>query len=298
MSKDRILVSLEWAATHLVQNHANFEVVEGFLSELLRHDIKITDVLKRGPDPDDKYRIDVIAENEFKEVILIEMLFTSDPLYLTYMLLGACKAVVNRMPIGDKYKQIKKIYAISIVYSDIGYGEDYVYCSKLLFEGTKQHDPLELELKAFNKTEPGDLCPDYYVLRITQFKNIIRDKLDEWVYFLKNTRIEDSFTAKGLPQAREILDYNKLSEEEKVEYESMREARNCDCCQTDNTLKTSNAKDVAEDEEDDLIDGEVKGLINAVVNCNNNGLSTEQIQEVTGLTKEKVLEILRSNSEK
>ncbi|MDR1341183.1 MAG: Rpn family recombination-promoting nuclease/putative transposase [Prevotellaceae bacterium] len=42
---------------------------------------------------------------------------------------------------------------------------------------------------------------------------------------------------------------------------------------------------------------EAKWLINVVINCKRNGLPVEQIQSITGLAEEKILEILRSNSE-
>ncbi|MDR1169374.1 MAG: hypothetical protein LBK97_00895 [Prevotellaceae bacterium] len=42
--------------------------------------------------------------------------------------------------------------------------------------------------------------------------------------------------------------------------------------------------------------GRAEGLINVVINCKRNGLSIEQIQAITGLGEERILEILRSNS--
>ena len=42
--------------------------------------------------------------------------------------------------------------------------------------------------------------------------------LDEWIYFLKNERIEDTFMARGLQKAKEQLDILKLPENERLAY--------------------------------------------------------------------------------
>ncbi len=39
---------------------------------------------------------------------------------------------------------------------------------------------------------------------------IAKDTLDEWVYFLKNSRIKDGFKAKGLAQAKEKMRIDSL----------------------------------------------------------------------------------------
>jgi hypothetical protein len=54
---------------------------------------------------------------------------------------------------------------------------------------------------------------------VTNFDDVAKTKLDEWIYFLKNDRIKPEFSAQGLSKAREILDYSRLSPEEKAEYD-------------------------------------------------------------------------------
>ncbi|MBF0405712.1 MAG: hypothetical protein HQM10_00040 [Candidatus Riflebacteria bacterium] len=43
---DRGLVSFDWAIKRLLRSKANFEILEGFLSELIHEDIKIIEVHK------------------------------------------------------------------------------------------------------------------------------------------------------------------------------------------------------------------------------------------------------------
>ena len=45
-SKSRKLISFDWAIKKILRSKANFEVLEGFLSELLFDDIKIKEILE------------------------------------------------------------------------------------------------------------------------------------------------------------------------------------------------------------------------------------------------------------
>jgi flagellar biosynthesis/type III secretory pathway protein FliH len=49
---------------------------------------------------------------------------------------------------------------------------------------------------------------------------VARNTLDEWVYFLKNEEIKDSFRAKGIKKAKNKLDIMKMGEKERQQYEA------------------------------------------------------------------------------
>ena len=54
---------------------------------------------------------------------------------------------------------------------------------------------------------------------VCDFDNLATNGLDEWMYYLKNTEIPESFTAQGLPEARQQLRYDNLSDEDKQDYD-------------------------------------------------------------------------------
>ena len=64
---ERKLVSFDWAVKKLLRSKANFDVLEGFLSELLLDDIKILEVLEsesNRENENDKYnRVDIKVKN-------------------------------------------------------------------------------------------------------------------------------------------------------------------------------------------------------------------------------------------
>jgi hypothetical protein len=116
---------------------------------------------------------------------------------------------------------VKKVIAVHIVYFDLGQGTDYIYKGRTDFKGLHQNDLLGLSEKQksrFLKQHVYEIFPEYYLLKVNQFDDNAKDTLDEWIYFLKNSEVKDSFHAKGLKEAREVLDKMKLSKSDSYGY--------------------------------------------------------------------------------
>ena len=137
------------------------------------------------------------------------------------MLYGASKAITDHIERGEKYSKVRKVYSISIVYFDLGAGDDYVYHGYTHFLGLHTQSELRLspeQRELYNSTFAGDLYPEYYFLKVSKFNDVAKDTLDEWIYYLKNNRIKDDFTAQGMDKARKVLAVDNLTEEEKRKY--------------------------------------------------------------------------------
>ena len=221
----RSMISFDWAMKRLLRSKANFDILEGFLSVLLCREIKIKNISEsegNKENKEDKYnRVDILVEADNKELVIIELQFYSQSDYFQRMLYGTSKAIVEHLHEGDDYAQIRKVYSINIVYFDLGKGDDYVYHGISNFTGLHTHNELQLDDKQkelYNKTFIGDLYPEYYILKVKNFDDIANEPLDQWIYYLKNNKILDNFTAQGLDKAREVLAFDKMSEEEKREY--------------------------------------------------------------------------------
>ena len=245
------MISFDWAMKRLLRQKANFEVLEGFLSELLRRKViikHIGDSETNQEEKDDKYnRVDILVEIDNEELVIIEMQFYSEDDYFKRMLYGVSKTITDYMHKGDAYDKVRKVYSINIVYFDLGKGDDYVYHGITNFTGLHTHKELRLDKKqraVYEREFIGELYPEYYILKVTKFDDVAKDTLDEWIYYLKNNKIRDDFTAQGLEQAREVLAYDNLTESEKRQYE--REIK-------DTRIRNSEIKTA-------FTDGEIKGL--------------------------------------
>lgn len=229
------LVRFDWAIKRLLRNKANFDILEGFLSELLHEDYKITQILESEGNKDtgnDKFnRVDILVENQKDELVIVEIQNTREADYFQRMLYETSKVIVEHIAEGQPYSQVKKVYSVNIVYFDLGQGDDYVYHGMTTFPGIHSNHELELSEKQkelFKKTSVSDLYPEYYVIKTNRFNEIARDTLDEWIYFLKTAEIRDEFTAKGLRAASQKLDIMKLEPADRKEYDLYLEAQRSD----------------------------------------------------------------------
>ncbi len=220
------IIRFDWAMKRLLRDKANFVVLEGFLSELLQDDIKIHRILEsegNKEDESDKFnRVDVLAENNKKELIIIEVQNTRELYYFQRMLYGVSKAITEYIHEGNLYSEVRKVYSVNIVYFDLGQGSDYIYRGITHFKGLHTGDTLRLSTKqrnTFVRENAGDIFPEYYVLRVNEFNDKAKTPLDEWMRFLKSGIIDEQATAKGLQAARVRLNVANMSEQERRAYE-------------------------------------------------------------------------------
>lgn len=133
------LIRFDWALKKLLRNKANFGILEGFLSELLRFDVTIESILESEDNKQDEYdkynRVDILVKSQNNELMLVEIQNDSEIDYFQRMLFGVSKLVTEYIKEGEPYGTIKKIYSINIVYFGLGQGRDYVYEYKGEFIG-------------------------------------------------------------------------------------------------------------------------------------------------------------------
>ena len=283
------MISFDWAMKRLLRSKANFDVLEGFLSELLRREIKIKNIAEsegNKEDKEDKYNhVDILVEADNKELVIIELQFNTQSDYFLRMLYGASKAIVEHIHTGDTYNKVRKIYSINIVYFDLGTGDDYIYHGVSNFKGLHTHNELQLDDKQkqfYNKKYIGDLYPEYYILKVKNFDDIAKDPLDEWIYYLKNNKILDTFTAKGIDKAREVLAFDNMSDEEKRQYD--RKIKNWRIQESE--ILTARNDGIAEEKE--------KTALKAL----KMGMSIEDTNKLTGLSIEQIEKLVNKNNSK
>ena len=223
----RKLISFDWALKKLLRSKANFSILEGFLSELLRDDIRILEVLDSESNKDnacDKYnRVDLKVRNAKGEIVIVEVQYEREMDYLQRILYATSRTVVEQMREGAPYADVVKVISINILYFDLGHGDDYVYIGRTHFRGLHKADELALSPQQqdlfTDKAWPWQLYPEYYLIKVNQFDDVARDRLDEWIYFLKNEEIKDEFSARGLKEAKSKLDVMKLPQDERIAYQ-------------------------------------------------------------------------------
>lgn len=308
--KDRY-IRFDWAIKRLLRQKANFDVLEGFLTVFIGEEVKIVEILESEGNQqtqDDKFnRVDIKARNSKGEIILVEVQNTSELYYLERILYGVAKAITEHIHLGDTYKEVKKVYSISILYFDIGKGADYLYVGQNKFIGVHTNDQLVITAKekgAFVQKSPAEIFPEYILVRVNEFDKVAVTPLEEWVAYLKSGVIKENTTAPGLQEARKKLQYYSMTDAERYAYD---EHLNAVMIQND-VLGNAREEGLAEGRAEGLTQGRAEGLTQGraegltqgraegraeakkdiVKSMLSNGLSLEQAAKYSGLTVEEV----------
>jgi len=284
----RKLISFDWAIKRILRSKANFDILEGFLSELLKEDIKIIEILESESNQDilsDKFnRLDLKVKNQNDEIILIEIQYSSELDYLQRILYASSKAISEHMKEGMAYSKISKVISISILYFDFGDGDDYIYKGTTNFVGLHNKTTLKLneKQKELYKTDKVEkIYPEYYLIKVRNFDDNAKDTLDEWINFLKNETIPDNPKAKGLLKASQELDYLKMNEEERRQYNKYQEDKHHEASIYESTY----------------IIGQLEERKKIAKNLLNANISLDIIKQTTGLTIEEITNLTKPSNE-
>ena len=192
---------------------------------------------------------------------------------------GVAKAITEHINLGNTYKEVKKVYSISILYFDLGKGSDYIYVGQNNFVGLHTQDHLIISTKEKDtivRKSPSEIFPTYILVRVNEFNKVAKSPLEEWVEYLKNGVISPDTQAPGLQEAREKLKYYSMSDAERYAYD---EHINAIMIQND-VLGNARLEGMEEGRTKEKNDIARKMLAN--------GLSIEQIALITGLTEQEI----------
>lgn len=305
-------IHFDWAMKGMLRKKANFDILEGFLTSLLGEIVKIRSILESESNQesaDDKFnRVDILAENEYGDLFIVEVQNNRELYYFHRILYGVSKLIVQNIEIGQEYDKIKKVYSINIVYFEIGHGKDYAYHGVTEFCGINNSDDvLELtknQKKIFRQETVGGILPEYFVLRVENFNREAVTPLDEWISFLKTGNIPDTATAPGLAAARtKLLEYNMSEAERKKYYRDMENLRYQRSVIKTGVIEGEEKgreegleRGIEKGREEGLAEGIEKGIEKGVeqtvLTGHRNGFTVEQITAFSGLSREKVIEII------
>ena len=142
------------------------------MSELLKEDIRIKNILESEGNKEtaeDKFnRVDMLVENSKGEIIIVEVQVEDQLDYIQRLIYGTAKAITEYIKQSVSYKEIKKIISISILYFDLGQGDDYIYHGTTRLTGIHSHEDLKLSKKQqeeFQKDQIHKLFPEYYLIK-------------------------------------------------------------------------------------------------------------------------------------
>jgi len=226
------LVRFDWAMKYILRNKANFDVLEAFLTNLLKEDIKVISILESESNQEAENRkfnrVDLKCEDSQGRQVIIEIQNQREADYLQRLLWGTSKAVVEGLQLGSKYNEVVKVISISILYHTMRVDEkentDFIYYGTTELIGMHTKKPLilhEASAKAdkVSTVTSKAVFPEYYMIYAEKFQDVIKDDIDEWVYFFKHGEIREDFKSPGILLVAKKLNYLMMPEEEKRAYD-------------------------------------------------------------------------------
>lgn len=303
MEQTNRYISFDWAIKRLLRQKANFSVLEGFLTVLIGEKVRIIEILESESNQqtvDDKFnRVDIKAKNDKDEIIIIEVQNTRELYYLERILYGVAKAITEHISLGERYYEVKKIYSISILYFDIGKGDDYLYHGQNNFVGVHTNDRLEVTTKEKNALVhklPSEVFPEYFLIRVNEFNKAAVTPLEEWVEYLKTGCIRPDTKAPGLKEAREKLIYYNMPKAERQAYDEhlsaiMIQNDVLDGAKLEGHMEgkiEGRIEGHAEGHTEGRIEGRIEGRMEVARNMKELGVPIEVIMKSSGLSKEDI----------
>ena len=215
MSEERTLMSFDWALKSILRQKDNFDILEGFLSDLMNEQIEILNLLESESNQDDKLdkfnRVDLKAKDSTGREIIIEIQYDTEPDYIGRIYYGTCKTALENMKIGRRYADVKKIISVSIVYWKL-LEESY------LVKGSTEFKDLVND-KAIKIKREQNIFAEYYFIQPKWFKDNVRNKIDDWVYLFKHSEVRDGATATNINKAQDKLNKLNMTPKERAAYD-------------------------------------------------------------------------------
>ncbi|MEM6696965.1 MAG: Rpn family recombination-promoting nuclease/putative transposase [Bacteroidota bacterium] len=296
------LIRFDWAIKYLLRDRANFDVLEGFLGALLEEDdLEIIELIgeEGGQEKEDEKfnRVDLLVKDSQGRRIIIEVQTTRETDYLERLLFGTCKSIIENIGTGQRYKNIHKVISVSVLFFNLGRGDDYLYHGTTQFTGMNDGKPLIIKKReeiALNGTTSyqfveKNIFPEYYLIRVEKYPNIVKRRIDEWIYMIKNNEVREGADAKNIEKAAEKLAILNMDEQQRKSYEQylIDLEREKDILETARDEGVKLGENIGLEKGEKI--GEQKKAEDAARKLKQMGvLNNEQIAEVTGLTVKEV----------
>lgn len=297
--KEKKYVWFDWAMKRMLRNKANFEVLEGLISVMTGREMKILEVLESEGNKEGELgkfnRVDVKARTSDGEIVIIEVQVIREMDFLERILFGVANAITEQIQEGESYGRIRKVYSISIVYFDLGVGDDYVYHGQTRLIGVNTSDELRIssrEREVIENKPAEDLFPEYYIVRVRQFNpgSISPNNLEQWMEYLQTGRIPGEYNAPGLAKARERLAYDRMTPGEKKDYRDHIDFVRSQQWNLDSSRKEGREEGREEGRAEGIAIGMEKGREEEKLELARKmlakGISAELVREITGLSED------------
>ena len=289
---DKTLVSFDFAIKYLLKDKSNYDVVEGFISTLIAScgysPIKIKALLESASNketPNHKSSIaDMIVEDEqgTKYIVEIDRSYTS--LFLHKACFNSSRLIVDSISSGEDYSSIKKIIHINLLYFPFSNTKTPLHYGKTVFHEIDTQHPQDLHIADLGMKffDSHNVFPEYFVISVPLFNDVINNEMDEWLYVVKNSEVRPDFKSPYMKKVAERLNVLKMTPEEKKTYQAYRN----ESLKERDYIVSAEEKGREEGIEKGREEGVEKRTTEIAINMLKEKLDDSLIKSVTGLSQD------------
>lgn len=223
------LISFDYAIKYLLKDKGDYEIVEGFISALLQAEgykaVKIKALLESESNKESKHLkksiADVIVEDEEGNNYIIEIDRAYTSLFLHKALFNTSRLIVDNLGASQDYLKIKKVFHINLLYFPFTETKSALQHGKVIFHEIDNQHPVDIHFidRGMNMFEAHNVFPEYFIISVPVFDDVIKQELDEWLYLLKHSEIKESFKSPYMKKVAERLNIIKMTSTERAVYD-------------------------------------------------------------------------------
>ncbi|MCE2991487.1 MAG: Rpn family recombination-promoting nuclease/putative transposase [Candidatus Jidaibacter sp.] len=304
------LISFDYAIKYLLKDKGDYEIVGGFISALLKakgeikKDVKIIALLDTESNKEDNiYKrslADVIVEDEDHNKYIVEIERSIQQGFVHKACFNTSRLIVDNLSPGSDFSDIIKVIHISILYFPVG--EEPIHHGETIFKGVESKKRLSIQIKdplTGNITDTTNIFPEYFFISIPLFDGRLEKEIDDWLYVMKNDDVPENFHSPYMEKVRERLAILKMTVEERNRYFAYKKQVFTDR----DIMSTARQEGLEEGLQKGREEGLQKGLQKGKAEGEKNkaleiargmiseGLSTDLIFKVTGLSEKEIREL-------
>ena len=206
----------------------DYDIVEGFISALIAREgyspVKITAILDGESNKEQLYLkksiADLVVEDQKgdKYIVEIEREYTSN--FIHKACFNTSRLIVDSIGSSEDYTTIKKVFHISLIYFSWGNMTKPLYHGKTIIRELDTKHPIDLHVMDLGgKIQyASNIFPEYILISVPLFDDLVREELDEWLYLLKHSEVKEDFKSPYMKKVAERLNFLKMDEYEKSDY--------------------------------------------------------------------------------
>jgi predicted transposase/invertase (TIGR01784 family) len=225
---DKPLISFDYAIKYLLKDKGDYEIVEGFISALLKSygysDVKIISLLDTESNKENKKGkrslADLVVEDAEHNKYIVEIERQYKDSFIHKACFNTSRLIVDHLGEQMDYMNIVKVFHISLLYFPVGKGA--IHHGQTIIRELETKERLTVHIKDPKTDEiicdATNILPEYFFISIPLFNDRLEKEMDDWLYVLKYDDIPETYHSPYMQRVADKLSILKMTPDERNSY--------------------------------------------------------------------------------